>query len=113
MNKGLQGLIKRKQDLSIALQLGLPRAWILANTAGTVYRSWGIRSIVSGGAGVCTVNVPFKRGGVAQMTASVTPVTSGGQVVVATGAVTQFVVTRYNTAGTATDGDFFLVIYAL
>jgi hypothetical protein len=112
MNKGLQGLIKRKQDLSIALQLGLPRAWILASTTGIIYRSWGIRSIVSGGAGACAVNLAWKRGGVAQLTASVTPVTSGGMATVSSALATSFTVTRYNTAGTAADGDFFLVIYA-
>ena len=112
MNKGLQGPIKRKQDLSIALQLGLPRAWILASTTGIIYRSWGIRSVVSGGTGVCSVNTAWKRGGITQLTASITPVTSGGMVTVSVPISTSFSVTRYSTTGAAVDSDFFLVIYA-
>ena len=111
MNRGLQGQIKSKQDLSIALQLGVPRAWLLANTNGVIYRSWGINSIVSGAAGICTVNLPFRTGGKDSTTMMVGCVTSAGSALVYYLSAKSVGVNKYNVAGTLTDHDFFLVIY--
>jgi hypothetical protein len=111
MNRGLEGQIKSKQDLSIALQLGVPRAWLLANTNGVIYRSWGINSIVSGAAGICTVNLPFRTGGIKSMTMMVGSVSNAGYAIVYNVSAKSVGVNKYNTAGTLTDHDFFLVIY--
>ena len=113
MNKGIQGPIRRKQDMSIALQMGLPRAWLLANPVGTIYQSWGVRSVVTGGTGVLLVNLETRRGvgTVETMTMLAGAVTTSGVATPYYISPTQIGVARLNSAATASNGDLFLVIY--
>ena len=117
MNKGIQGPIKRKQDMSIALQMGVPRAWVLANPSGVIYRSWGIRSVVASSGGVCIVNLPFRLGSSSIISATPPPTMIAGPVGSAGAAHAQYLtqtsvnVIRYNSAWAGSNSDFFLVIY--
>ena len=117
MNKGIQGPIRRKQDMSIALQMGVPRAWVLANPSGVIYRSWGIRSVVASSAGVCIVNLPFRLGSSSIISATPPPtmivgaVTTAGAVNVDYLTQTSVRVIRYNPSWGGSNSDFFLVIY--
>jgi hypothetical protein len=113
MNKGIQGPIRRKQDMSIALQMGVPRAWLLANPTGTIYQSWGIRSVVAGGSGVLLINLETRRGisTVETMTMLAGPVTTSGMATPYYISPTQIGVQRLDAASAVSNGDFFLVIY--
>jgi hypothetical protein len=113
MNKGIQGPIRRKQDMSIALQMGVPRAWLLANPVGTIYQSWGIRSVVTGGTGVLLVNLETRggTGTVETMTMLAGAVTTGGVATPYYVSPTQIGVQRLNASLAGSNGDFFLVIY--
>ena len=113
MNKGIQGPIRRKQDMSIALQMGVPRAWLLANPVGTIYQSWGVRSVVTGGTGQLIVNLETRRGTgtVETMTMLAGAVSTSGMATPYYISPTQIGIGRQNNAGAASNGDLFLVIY--